>query len=156
MKSRIYREELITSWIFGLGSPLALQQHRKLMRLSHFGYRSLSSFRLAALSSACSYSSEIESGTFFFCHSSKPPDMIFDTNGWPWRWTELTMSLPLLGFTSLITTPYFLGGCFDMVLCRFHLKPRVKEHIVNWRELKQCPCLFDQIDHDVRVRTARI
>ncbi len=29
MKSRMYLLELITSWIFGLGSPLELQQHRK-------------------------------------------------------------------------------------------------------------------------------
>ena len=105
MKSNIYFEELMTSWIFGLGSPAELQQHKKLIVVSHPGYRPFSSFRFAALSSASSYSSAILNGIFFFCHPSSPADMILDTNGTPYFLVALTIFT--FGLTSSISTPYF-------------------------------------------------
>ena len=93
--------------MFGRGSPAELQQHRKLITLSHFGYLSRSSCRFSALSSAFSYSSAMDSGICFFCHSLRPADMIFDTNGIPYVRDACTMLT--FGRCSSISTPYFLA-----------------------------------------------
>ena len=105
MKSSMYFDELITSWIFGLGSPSELQQQRKLIILSHLGNLSLNSRLFAALSSACEYSSAIDRGIPFFCHPSSPADMIFETNGIPYFLDAVT--IPIFGRCASIFTPYF-------------------------------------------------
>ena len=124
MKSSIYADELITSWIFGLGSPAELQQHRKLIACSHFGYRSLSSFRFACLSSASAYSSAILRGMFFFCTDSSPLDMIFETKGSPYL--RVACTIPSSGRTVSISTPYFLAVSMTCCLIAFISNPVLK------------------------------
>lgn len=75
------------------------------MVLSQPGYRSFSSARLAALSSAWAYSSAMLRGMFFFCTPSNPADMILDTNGCPY--SRVACTTFFFGRYSVISTPYF-------------------------------------------------
>ena len=107
MKSSRYLDEPMTSWISGRGSPLELQPQRKLIWLSHLGYRCRSSSRLAVLSSAFMYSSAMVRGMCFFWTPSSPAEMILEIKGSPYSRVARTMFF--FGRYSGMLTPYFFS-----------------------------------------------
>ena len=134
IKSLMYFEELITNWIFGLGSPAELQQQRKLIVPSQFGYLCRNSSRFACLSSAWSYSCAIDNGTFFFCHPDNPADIILDTNGTPYFLVACTIFT--FGLHSSISTPYFSAVSLTWSFMAFISSPVLKNAYLTGGRLK--------------------